>query len=128
MQWKQQRESSKKKKNNRQLSGQSTGLTIFMKVSDTHKSSSSKKAVSLNMLERTDGKIDKLTSLDSKMNVKIRKHDTQLKPQMFLKKTRRQNGCYYIQNDYWAKIDHLVEIEIHHTKVEEDSIGIIQKL
>ena len=79
MQWKQQRESSKKIKTDRQLSGQSTGLTVFMKVSDIHKSSSSKKVVSLNMLERTDDRNDKLTSLVSKMNVKMRKHDTQFK-------------------------------------------------
>ena len=92
-----------KEKIGRQLLGQSTGSTPFMKVSDTHKLSSSKTAVSFNMSERTDDKIDKLTSLVSKMNVKMDKCDAQLKPQTYQRKRRGQNRCTDTQNDYWTR-------------------------
>ena len=62
----------------RQLSGQSATTAPFMKVSHNHKSSS-KKAVSLNTSETND-KIDKLTSLVSKMKVQMDKCDIQFKP------------------------------------------------
>ena len=67
-----------KEKIDRQLSGQSATTAPFMKVSDNYKSSS-KKAVSFNTSETND-KIDKLTSLVSKMKVQMDKHDTQFKP------------------------------------------------
>ena len=70
-----------KEKINRQLPGQSAASTSFMKVSENHKSSLNKKAVSFNTLEGTDDKIDKLTSLVSKMNVKMDMCDAQYKPQ-----------------------------------------------
>ena len=70
-----------KEKIDRPLSGQSTGTAPFMKVSDVHKSSS-KKAVSFNTIESND-KIDKLTPLGCKMKVKMDKHDTQFKPQIY---------------------------------------------
>ena len=66
-----------KEKIDKQLSGQSATSAPFMKVSDSHKSSSNKKAVSFNILERTDDKIDKLTSVVNKMNVKMDKCDSQ---------------------------------------------------
>ena len=91
-----------KEKIDRQLSGHSTRAAPFMKVSDVHKSSSNKKAVSFNSSETND-KIDKLTSLVSKMKVKMDKLDTQFKPQIYQSKRRAQNRCNYTQNDYWTR-------------------------
>ena len=71
-----------KEKTDRQLLGWSTGAASFMKVSNVHISSSSKMAISFKTLE-TNNKIDKLTSLVSKMKVKMDKHDTQFKPQIY---------------------------------------------
>ena len=70
----------------RQLSGESTISAPFMKVSDTYKSSSNKKAVSFNMPERTGDKIDMFTSLVSKMNVKMDKCDAQFNTNISKKK------------------------------------------
>ena len=75
-----------KEKIDRQLSGQSPTSVPFMKESDTYISSSSRKAVSFNMSERTDDKIDKLTSLVNKMNVKMNRHDAQFKLQIYQRK------------------------------------------
>ena len=50
-----------------------------MKVSESHKTSN-KKAVSFNMQERIDNKVDRLKYLVNEMNVKIDKHDAQFKP------------------------------------------------
>ena len=60
-----------KEKIDRQLSGQSIRAAPFMKLSYTDTSLCSKKAVSHNTLERTDDKIDKLTSLASKIYAKM---------------------------------------------------------
>ena len=70
------------------MSGQSS-TALFMKVCDGHKSSfkdSSMKAASsdaLETIERNGDSIDKLTPLVSKMNMKMDKHDTQYKPQVY---------------------------------------------
>ena len=87
-----------KEKIDRQLSGQSSTSTPFMKISDGYKSSN-KKAVSFNPSETND-KIDKLTSLMNKMKVQMDKCDTQYKPQIYQSKRRGQNRCDYAQNDY----------------------------
>ena len=74
-----------KEKIDRQMPGQSS-TTPFMKVSDGHNCSfknSSKKAVSFDALEnieRNSDSIDKVTSLVSKMNMKMDKHEAQYKP------------------------------------------------
>ena len=66
------------------MSGQSS-TTPFMKVSDGHKSSfkdSSKTTLSFDALETTErnsDSTDKLTSLVSKMNMKMDKHEGQYK-------------------------------------------------
>ena len=77
-----------KEKIDRQLSDQLVTAAPFMKVSENHKYSSNKKAVSFNTFERTDDKIDKLTSLASKVNVKMDKHNTQFKPENIPKKKK----------------------------------------
>ena len=64
-----------KEKIDRQLSGWSVSTAPFMKISDGYKSSN-KKAVSFKT-SKTNEKIDKLTSLVSKMKVQMDKHDTQ---------------------------------------------------
>ena len=74
-----------KEKIERQLSGQSSGTTPFMKVSDGHTCVSNKKSVSFNTLEtleRTNENKDKFTSLVDKMRVNLDKHDAQFKPQI----------------------------------------------
>ena len=84
-----------KEKIDRQMSGQSS-ITVFMKVSDGHKSSfkeSSRKAVpfdALQTIERNSDSIGKLTSLVSKMNMKMDKHDTQYKPHHYQSRKRGQ--------------------------------------
>ena len=92
-----------KEKIDRKLSGQLAASVPFMKVGVSHKSSSNRKAVSFNILERTDDKIDKLTSLVSEMNVKIDKHDTQFKLQIYQRKRRGQNRYTYTQNGYQTR-------------------------
>ena len=65
------------------MSGKSS-TTPCMKISDGHKSfKDSKKRVTfdaLETIERNSDSIDKLTSLVSKMNMKIDKCETQYKP------------------------------------------------
>ena len=55
-----------KEKIGRQLSGQLSTSTPFMKVSESH-NNTDKKSVSFNMQDRLDDKIDKLTSMMSKL-------------------------------------------------------------
>ena len=116
-----------KEKIDRQLSGQSGASATFMKVSESHKPSN-KKAVSLNTQERADNKIDRLTSLVNEMKVKIDKHDAQFKPQIYQRKRRGQNRCNYNHNDFQTEIDHLMGIEGQLLEVEEDLVGIIDKI
>ena len=88
------------------MSGQSS-TTPSMKVSDGHKSSfkdSSKKGVTFDVLEtvqRNSDSIDKLTSLISKMNMKMDKHETQ--PQVYQGRRRGQNRYEYRQNNYQTR-------------------------
>ena len=87
------------------MSGQSS-TTPFMKVSYGHKSSfkdSSKTLVSFDALEtveRNSDSIDNLTSLVSKMNMKMNKHEAQYKPQVYQGRRRGQNRHEYRQNNY----------------------------
>ena len=76
-----------------------------MKVSDGHKYSfnESKKGVTfdtLETIERNSYSIDKLTSLVSKMNMKMDKCETQYKPQVYQGRRRGQNKHEYRQNNY----------------------------
>ena len=52
-----------------------------MKVSKNH-NATNKKAVSLNMQDRLDDKIDKLTSMMSKLTTQDDKQDKQFKPKI----------------------------------------------
>ena len=73
-----------------------------MKVGESH-ITSNKKAVSSNRLENTDNKIDRLTSLVNKRNVKIDKCDVQFKPQIYKGNRRVQNNCNYNQNGFQTR-------------------------
>ena len=103
-----------KEKIDRQMSRESS-TTPFMKLSNSHKSSfkDSKKVVTfdaLETIERNSGSIDKLTSLVSKMNTKMDKHEIQDKPQVYQGRRQGQNRHDNRQNNYHPKIDHTVEI------------------
>ena len=78
-----------KEKVDRQLSGPLAAIEPFIKVSDNYKSYS-KKEISFNASETND-KIDKLTSLVSKMKVQMDRCDIQCKPQIYKSKRRGQN-------------------------------------
>ena len=78
-----------KEKIDRELSGHSVTTAPFMKVSDSYKSSSKKAASFIH--SETNDKIDKLTSLVSKMKVQMDKCDSQLKPQIYQSKRRELN-------------------------------------
>ena len=117
-----------KEKIDRQLSGQSAASVSFMKVSDSHKSSSNKMAVSFNTIERTDGKIDKVKSLVSQMNEKMDKCDIQFKPQIYQKKEGDRIDVITLKMTTGQEIDCLVETDTHHIEIEEDSVRIINKI
>ena len=89
------------------MSGQSSA-TPFMKVSDEphYSSNHSKKGLTfdvLEMIERNSNSIDKLTSLVSKMNMKMDKCETQYKPQVYQGRKRGQNKCDYRPNIYQTR-------------------------
>ena len=59
----------------RQLSGQSVTTMPFMKVSEDYNKTTYKQAVSFNTQNRSDVKIDNLTSMMSKLTAKVDKFD-----------------------------------------------------
>ena len=83
-----------------------------MKVSGHH-SANSKNAVSFNTLDRSDEKIDNLTTMMGKLTVKvdkIDKQDTQFKPQIYQGKRRGQprheynnENNYQIRNTFFSR-------------------------
>ena len=84
-----------KEKINRQLSGHSGTMIPFMMVSEGYNKTTSKKAVSFNMQDRLDEKLDKLTSVMSKLTTKVVKQDKQFKPQIYQRKRRGQTRHDY---------------------------------
>ena len=64
-----------KEKIDRQLSVQSSTMTSFMKGSESYDKTTSKKAVSFNTQDRSDKKIDNLTSMMGKLTAKVDKID-----------------------------------------------------
>ena len=84
-----------KEKIDRQMSGQSSAIP-FIRVSDSNYSfiRASKKGVKFDVMEtikRHSNSIDKLTTLVSKMNIKIDKRDAPYKPQIYLGGPRGQS-------------------------------------
>ena len=82
------------------MSGQSSA-TPFMKVSDDYNYSSKHSSMkgmtfdTLETIERNSDSIDKLTSLVSKMNMKMDKCETQYKPGVYQGRRRGQNRHDY---------------------------------
>ena len=113
-----------KEKIDRKMSGQSSA-TPFMKVNSNHNYSSlksCKKGVTFDVMEiiqRNSNSIDKLTSLVSKMNMKVDKCKMQYKPQVYQGRNRGQNIDKTIIS---LETDHTVEIEINHIEAEEITI------
>ena len=107
-----------KEKIDRQMSGQSSA-TLFMKVSNDHNYSSknsSKKGVNFDVLEtieRNSDSIDKLTSLVSKMNMKMDKCEAQYKPQVYQGRRRGQTHMTTDRAITKPGIGHTIEIGIH---------------
>ena len=97
-----------KEKIDRQISGQSSTMP-FMRMSNESNypaKGSCKKGVTFDALEAIDknnDSIDKLTSLVSKMNMKIDKHEAQYKPQVYQSGRRGQNRCENRQENYQSK-------------------------
>ena len=84
-----------KEKIDRHKSGQSSA-TPFMRVSDSNHSSmrASKKGVTFDVIQtigRSSDSTDKLTSLVSKMNMKIDKREAPYKPQIYQGRPRDQS-------------------------------------
>ena len=85
-----------KEKIDRQMSGQSSA-TSFMKASSEHNHSSMKNSKGgvtfdvIETIERNSDIIDKLTTLVSKMNMKMAKRETQYKLQIYQGRNRGQN-------------------------------------
>ena len=90
----------------RQMSGQSS-TTPFMKASSENNYSSMKsckKGVTFDVMEtieRNSDSIDKLTSLVSKMNMKMDKQEMQYKPKVYQGRNRGQNRQR--QDNYLSK-------------------------
>ena len=80
-----------KEKIDRQLVDQSTS-TPSMKVRDGYHNT---KAVTFNMQDRLDDKIDKLTSIISKLTAQGSKKNTQFKPTIYQGKKRGQTKNIY---------------------------------
>ena len=94
-----------KEKIDRQMSGQSSTMS-FMRMSNESNypaKDSCKKGVTfdaLEAIEKNNDSIDKLTSLVSKRNMKIDKHEAQYKPQIYQGRRRGQNRCENRQDNY----------------------------
>ena len=82
----------------RQLEGQSTSMTPFMMVSESYHNN--KTGVSFNMQDRLHYKIDKLTSMMSKLTAQDNKQDKQFEPKRYQGKMRGQMRHNYDQDNY----------------------------
>ena len=90
-----------KEKTDRQLVGQSTLIVAFMKVSEGYHTN--KKAVSFNTQDRLDDKIDKLTSMMSKLSPQGDKQDKRFKHKIYHGKRRGQAKHTYDQGNYQTR-------------------------
>ena len=92
-----------KEKIDRQLSGQSGTTMQFMKVIEGYNKTTSKKTVSFNMQDRSDEKLDKPSSMMSKLTAKVDKQYKHFKPQIYQRKRRGQTRCNYDQRNYQTR-------------------------
>ena len=84
-----------KERIDRQLAGQSY-LTPFMSIKDR----SNSKKVTFDMQDSLDDKIDKLTSMMSKLKANDNNQNKQFKPKIYQGRQRGQSRNYYDQNNY----------------------------
>ena len=68
-----------------------------MNIRDGYKS---KKVVTFVMQDRLDDKIDKLTSMMSKLTAQGNNQNKQFKPKIYQRKRRRQTRNYYDENNF----------------------------
>ena len=74
----------------------------------------------LETIERNSDSIDKLTSLVSKMNMKMDKCETQYKPKVYQSREREERIDMNTDKTIIdPEVDHMVEIEIHLIEVED---------
>ena len=87
-----------KERIDKQRTGQSS-TSPFMKVSQESKRRYEKAVTfdALGAIERNGDSIDKLTSLDNKMNINVHKKESQYKPRVYQGGNRR---CSYRQDNY----------------------------
>ena len=122
-----------KEKVDRQMSGQSS-TTPFMRVShETNYSTknSCKKGVTfdaLEAIEKNNDSIDKLTSLVSKMNMKIDNCEAQYKPRVYQGKKEDNTISKEAELIISLETDHTVEIEINLIETEEITIETIDQI
>ena len=81
---------------NRQLASQ-TSSTPFMNIRDGY---NSKKVVTFHMQDRLDDKIDKLTSMISKLTAQGKNQNKQLKPKKNQGKRKGQTRNYFDHGNY----------------------------
>ena len=107
-----------KEKIDRQLAGQSS-LTPFMNIKDGYNS----KKVTFDMQDSLDDKIDKLTSMVSKLTAQDGNQNKQFKSK-YTKVNREDNQEFFLIEIVMIRelinidIDQIVEIEGYHTEVE----------
>ena len=122
-----------KEKIERQLAGQSS-LTPFMNIKDGYNS----RKVTFDTHDNLHDKIDRLTSMISKLTAQDDNQNKQFKPKIYQCKQRGQTRNFYDQNNYNPKItridmgliveigEHHIEIEVKMDKtIEEDCIMLI---
>ena len=88
-----------KEKVDRQLAGQSSS-TPFMNIKDGY---NGKKVVTSDMQDRLDDKIDKLTSMMSKLTAQGSNQNKQFKPKIYQGKRKGQIRNYYDQGNYQSR-------------------------
>ena len=84
-----------KEKVDRQLKGQSTS-TPFMNIRDGY---NSRESITYDTQDRLDDKIDKLTSMMSKLTAQGNNQNKQFKPKIYQGKKRGQTKHYYDQHN-----------------------------
>ena len=111
-----------KEKIDRQLAGQSS-LTPFLNIRDGY---NSKKVIIFDTQDRLDDKIDKLTSMMSKLTAQSNTQNKQFKPKCLQAKGEEKQENIMIKVIIKIVIDQTVEIGEHHSEVEVGMNRIIE--
>ena len=122
-----------KEKIDRQMSGQSSTMP-FMRMNNENNyptKGSCKKGITfdaLETIEKNNDCIDKLTSLVSKMNMKIYKHEAQYKPQVYQGRRKDKIDIKIDKTIINPEIGHTVGIKLCPIEAEEIRIGTIDQI